>query len=135
MGTHLARARTVGRRWYKPKTTIELRDAYQVVLFVFMHELFHLLVKRSRRNPRQKESMCDRFAARHLVNRFDCKVRDGHHRDLPRDEWDFQDLNRFVARAAMGAKATVRRCSTPAREVLASGGQRLLFPVDSFASR
>ena len=70
MGTNLAKARTIGRRWYKPTYTVELGSGYEVILFVFMHELYHLLVKKARRNTRQKESMCDRFAARHLVERF-----------------------------------------------------------------
>lgn len=99
MGTHVARARTVGRRWYKPVYALTLRHGYDLVLFVFLHELYHLLVKRARRNTRQKESMCDRFATRFLVDRYDVKVLrpDGH--EVPREEWDFQDLDGFVSGA------------------------------------
>ncbi len=99
MGTHLARAKRAGCHWYKPVYSVELKDAYQVVLFVFMHELYHLLVRRVGRNVRQKESMCDRFAARFLVDRCGAVVYTAHGRSVPRDEWDFQDLDRFVAAA------------------------------------
>ena len=68
-------------------------DPYQVVLFVYLHECFHLLVKRARRNTRQKESMCDRYAARYLVDRFGAVVRDEKGRLVPRDVWEFQDLD------------------------------------------
>lgn len=99
MGTHLARAVSVGRRWYKPVYTVELSDGYQVVLFIFLHELYHLLVKRAGRNTRQKESMCDRFAARRLVDDYGAIVRSCR-REIPvRRSWDFQDLDRFVAKA------------------------------------
>ncbi len=94
-----------------------------MVLFVFLHELYHFLVKRARRNPRQKESMCDRFAARYLVERFGATVRDSSGRIVPREAWDFQDLERFVAAArdrraregvAAGTMPTpARACSFP----------------------
>ncbi len=99
MGTHLARAKTVGRAWYKPLYRIRLTDDRQVVLFVFLHEIYHLLVKLARRNTRQKESMCDRFAARYLVDRFGVEVVDEKKKPVPRDVWDFQDLDGFVAAA------------------------------------
>ena len=99
METNIARARTIGRVWRRPLYSVEIKDDYQLALFVFMHELYHLLVKRAGRNTRQKEAMCDRFAARHLVDRFHAPVcRDTGER-APRDEWDFQDLDRFVAAA------------------------------------
>ena len=96
MATHLAKTKSVGRRWYKPLYTMDLASGYDVVLFVFLHELYHLLVKRSRRNTRQKESMCDRFAARYLVDRFGREVRDPTGQPVPREAWDFQDLDGFV---------------------------------------
>ena len=99
MQTALARAKTVGRRWYKPAYTLQLDNAYQLALFIFMHELYHLLVKRAKRNLRQKESMCDRFAARFLVERFGATVRGPGSRLVPREAWDFQDLDGFVAAA------------------------------------
>lgn len=99
MGTHLARAVSVGRRWYKPVYTIELKDGYQVGLFIFLHELYHLLVKNAGRNTRQKESMCDRFAARRLVDDFGAIVRCEKGKIPVRAAWDYQDLERFVAKA------------------------------------
>jgi hypothetical protein len=62
-----------------------------------MHELYHLLIYRARRNIRQKEAMCDRFAARWMVDRFGAIVRDPRGRPVRRSEWDFQDLDGFVA--------------------------------------
>ena len=99
MGTHLARARSNARSWWKPIYTVELADPYQLALFVFLHECFHLLVKRARRNPRQKESMCDRFAARVLADQYGAAVHDERGRPVARQEWDFQDLDRFIAAA------------------------------------
>ena len=101
MRTYVARAKTVGRRWMKPLYTLDMNDGYELVAFIFMHELYHLLVKRSRRNTRQKESMCDRFAVRYMVERFGSVVRDDRGRAVPREEWDFQDLERFVAAARL----------------------------------
>jgi len=98
MGTHLARAVTTQEGWWKPIYTIELADAYQVVLYVFLHECFHWLVKRARRNPRQKESMCDRFAARILVDLHGATVRDADGCPVLRTEWDFQDVEGFISR-------------------------------------
>ena len=109
MKTHLARTRTIGRRWYKPLYTLELHDAYELALFIFMHEFYHLLVKTARRNTRQKESMCDRFAARHLVERFGRAVRDPAGRSVPREAWDFQDLDGFVAPADTKKGTQARR--------------------------
>lgn len=99
MDTNLAKVKLVGQRWRRLAYSIELRNGYEVVLFVFMHELYHLLVKRARRNTRQKESMCDRFAARHLVDHFGAVVRDESGRRVSRELWDFQDLDGFVAAA------------------------------------
>ena len=56
MSTYIARARSNRRYWWKEEYTVELADAYQLVLFVFLHELYHWLVKKVRRNTRQKES-------------------------------------------------------------------------------
>ena len=129
MGTHLARAKTSGRSWYKPMYTVELTSGYEVVLFVFMHELYHLLVRKARRNPRQKESMCDRFAARYLVDRFRAPVRDEGGRLVLRDEWDFQDLDRFVAAAHRRRPGRQPSSGGPNAKGPADAEQLLLFPV------
>ena len=102
MGTHVARTHSDARHWWKPIYTLNLADGYQVVLFVFLHECFHLLVQRARRNPRQKESMCDRFATRILVDTYGLEVCDEKGRPVRRRDWDFQDLDRFI----VGARRT-----------------------------
>ncbi len=129
METYLARARTIGPRWYKPAYTLQLKNGYEVVLFVFMHELYHLLVKRARRNTRQKESMCDRFAASYLVDRFGATVRGPNRRPVPREEWDFQDLHGFVA--AAHDRRTRKWADFSRAEASRGAGERqlLLFPI------
>jgi len=101
MGTYLARSVSADGGWWKPLYTIELADAYGVVLFVLLHEYYHWLIKRARRNTRQKESMCDRFAARILLDRHAATVFDHDGRRVQRETWDFQDLERFVAPALL----------------------------------
>ena len=129
MATHLARSKTCGQYWYKPIYTLQLQDGYQVVLFVFMHELYHLLVRKARRNTRQKESMCDRFAARFLVERYGGCVRDRRGGLVAREAWDYQDVEGFVAAARR------RRPKHPLRAGARSPGenqgdsQLLLFPM------
>lgn len=129
METYLARAVSSCAVWFKPLYSIELADGYQVVLFVLFHEYYHWLIKRARRNTRQKESMCDRFAARILVDRYGAAVRNPQGRLVPREAWDFQDLDRFVAPAL--TKRLTRRESTAAlaRQTpsFEPGAQLLLF--------
>ena len=112
LGTHIARAVTKSRHWVKPIYTVELADARQLAVFLFRHECYHWLLRRARRNERQKESMCDRFAARYMVERFGCRVRDEKGRPVAREDWDFQDVDRFVA----AARPRPRRPSTPGTE-------------------
>ncbi len=128
MGTNLARAKTVGRRWYKPIYTLKISDAYELALFVFMHELYHLLIKRARRNTKQKESRCDRFAARFLVERFGATVRDHKRRLIPREAWDFQDVENFVA-AARDRRAARRPIQLKPKPGNEPDGQLLLFEL------
>jgi len=138
--TNLARARMRGRCWRREVFVLDIADAYQLALFIFLHELYHLLVKRAGRNTRQKESRCDRFAARTLVDRFGAKVFTSSGQSAPREEWDFQDLEGFVARARLkprGNAAKTRAPQTRTREsgplVAAAGAcqQLLLFPIQS----
>jgi hypothetical protein len=100
MGTHIARARGNRTHWWREVYSIVLADAYQLALFVYLHELYHALVHAARRNTRRKEAMCDRFAARVLIEEYGCPIvaRDG--RCVLREEWDFQDLQGFVGAAA-----------------------------------
>lgn len=97
--THLARAQSGRNSWWRDLYTLEIADAGQLALFIYLHEFYHWLVRRARRNTRQKEGMCDRFAARVLVDRWGAVVRDGEGRLVDRGAWDFQDLEGFVAAA------------------------------------
>lgn len=119
--TYIARSRTSGRRWVKPLYSLMIADPQQLFFFVFLHELYHLLVKRTRRNTRQKESMCDRFAARQLVDRFGVEVQGTRSQPVDRPAWDFQDLDRFVAGARLASadnRAIVRlHNARPKREL------------------
>lgn len=99
MATHLARARSSGRTWCRPAYFLTLRDGHELALFIFLHELYHLLVKVAKRNTRQKESMCDRFAAAVLVDDFGAVVTNGRGNLVDRREWHFQNLTGFVEAA------------------------------------
>lgn len=143
MSTYVARAKTTRRAWYKEDIQIELADGYQLVMFVFCHELYHWLVKKAGRNRRQKESMCDRFAARELVERFGCRMLDSDGRPVPRETWDFQNVEGFVApaRRALPPAPTRKSAARAARAVVTPpvgivrpknipGAQLLLFADD-----
>lgn len=106
LATYCARSRKAWGRYYKPRSFIDLCDGYQVCLFIFAHELFHWLIKAAGRNTAQKESMCDRFAARVLVDQYGCILRDPHGRPLRREDWDIQDLDRFVAATRQARRPT-----------------------------
>jgi hypothetical protein len=128
--THCARGRKAWGRYYKPSSFLELCDGYQVCLFIFAHEYYHWLVKQAGRNTSQKESMCDRFAARVLIEDYDCVLRDKHGRPLPRDQWYTQDLDAFVAAVVREpTTATPPQLQRAAREVITEKGsnQLLLF--------
>ncbi len=105
--TVIARPQSNGRYWWRDLYSVELADAYELVLFVFMHEFYHWLVKLARRNVRQKEGRCDRFATRLLVDDYGAAVRNSKGHLVARDAWDFQDLDGFVEAA--------RRCAGRAR--------------------
>lgn len=99
LGTCIARSRRFRHHWARPIFHVTLPDAYQLALFIFLHELYHLLVRIARRNPRQKESMCDRFATRVLVDHHGAIVCAPSGEPVEREIWDFQDLDGFVASA------------------------------------
>ncbi|MFH1419952.1 MAG: hypothetical protein ABII12_16890 [Planctomycetota bacterium] len=134
METMIARPQSDRRHWWRELYSVELRDAYHVALFVFLHEFYHWLVKRARRNVRQKEGRCDRFATRVLVDRYGATVRDSRGKPVPRESWDFQDLDGFVA-AAMRRRGKPRRRpsvsrgspATPAISVPPDCGEQLLL--------
>jgi hypothetical protein len=97
--THIARPRANRTHWWRELYSVDIASADQLVLFVFLHEFYHWLVKQARRNVRQKEGRCDRFATRVLVDRYGAQVRDASGRPVSRSTWDFQDLDGFVAAA------------------------------------
>src|ERR1043166_761729 len=97
--TYAAAARTTRFGWQREIHSLELADAYQLALFIFLHEFYHWLVKKAGRNTRQKEGMCDRFATRVLTDRWGAVLTDPDGRPVERSDWDFQDLDGFVAGA------------------------------------
>ncbi len=101
IASRVARAQTRGRFWFRQSHFVVAADAYQLVLYVFLHEFYHWLIKQAGRNLRQKEAMCDRFAARALVDHHGAAVLDKHGEAVPRHAWDWQDLEGFVSRAAV----------------------------------
>ncbi len=98
MRTNLAKVRSTPRGWRRPEYIVEMKSAYHLAVFIFLHEIYHMLVYRAGRNRRQKESMCDRFAARHLVDHLGAIVRTPRGERVPRALWDFQDLDGFIRR-------------------------------------
>ncbi len=95
--TSIAKAISFKNSWWKPTYHIKVENPYQLALFVFLHEFYHYLVFKARRNPRRKEAMCDRFAIRYLVDHCKLKVFDSSRQPVPRSKWLFQDLDAFVA--------------------------------------
>lgn len=128
--TNIARPRSNRTHWWRELFALELSDSYELVLFVFLHEFYHRLVKRARRNVRQKEARCDRFATRVLVDRYGAVVRDSSGKPASRDSWDFQDLDGFVAAARPAAAKSARRpVAGPGKTVgPLRPGDQLTFP-------
>lgn len=96
---HLAKACSNRWYWWRSAYYLTLSDAYELVLFIYLHELYHYLVKQAGLSPRRKEAMCDRFAARVLVDQYGCPVTDSRGKSVPRQSWDFQDLDGMVSAA------------------------------------
>lgn len=129
MDTHIAKARRWGNVWRRPLYSMEIKDAYQLALFIFMHELYHLLVKRAGRNTRQKEAMCDRFAARHLIERFGLTIKTDTGERASRAAWDFQDLEGFVAAARDRSLQQVRAARSAIKPGRYNSEQLMLFKM------
>lgn len=100
LATCIARTRSRPDGWERPLYYVMCDSAYELSMFIFMHELYHLLLNKAGRNMRQKEARCDRFATRYVTDRLGCSVVDSCQKPVIRDEWDFQDLEGFVAKAA-----------------------------------
>jgi hypothetical protein len=79
----VARGRTVRGVWRRSLHALQVPGAEELVTFVFLHECCHWLIHKARRNGRCKEAVCDRFAARYLVESCGCVLRDGD--DQPAD--------------------------------------------------
>lgn len=111
-GTNVARARSNRTHWWREVYRLTVADGYQLALFVYLHELFHFLVKAAGRNPRRKESMCDRFATAVLVDHYGAALTDSAGHPVARDCWDINDTAGFVERAPRSGQlelALVRR--------------------------
>ncbi len=107
--THIARPQSNRRIWWRELYGVEAADPTQLAFFIFMHEFYHWLVRKARRNRRQKEGRCDRFAVRAMVDRWGTPIFDTRGRQVARNQWDFQDLDGFVASARRGFRPMVRR--------------------------
>jgi hypothetical protein len=101
IAARIAPAKTRGRYWFRQRCYVVVADARQLVLYVFLHEFYHWLIKLAGRNLRQKEAMCDRFAAGVLVDHHGVAVVDSKGNAVPREAWDWQDLEGFVRRAVV----------------------------------
>jgi hypothetical protein len=99
MGTNIGKACSTPGGWYREVFYLTLANAEQLALFVYLHELFHYLVKQAKRSPKRKEAMCDRFAACALVDGHGCPVHRASGEPVPRELWDFKNLGAFVAAA------------------------------------
>jgi hypothetical protein len=99
LNTNIAKAQSTHNGWRREVYQLIVANAEQLALFVYLHELFHYLVNQAKRSPRRKEAMCDRFAARALVDHHGCRVRRSTGRPVRRESWDFKDLDTFIAAA------------------------------------
>jgi len=114
--TAIAKARSYGRTWWKPSYHVKVENAYQLALFVFLHEFYHYLIHRARRNSHRKEAMCDRFAVRYLTNHCRLTVYDTNGNLVSRMAWLFQDLDGFVANRQTLTGAAVRAARRPRKK-------------------
>ena len=117
LGTNVAKARSNRTHWWRETYRVTVADAYQLALFVYLHELYHYLVKLAGYSPRRKESRCDRFATRALVDEYGGRVHDSRGRAVPRELWDFQDLDAFVAKARREPSRRPTKLKPPARQI------------------
>lgn len=110
MDTSIAKAHSTRTGWQREVYSLTVANAEQLALFVYLHELFHYLVKLAGRSPRRKEAMCDRFAARALVDDYGCRVRHRSGRPARRQSWDFKDLDAFLAAAPKQPQMSLPFC-------------------------
>ena len=122
MQTHIARPESNRTHWWRELYELELASPEELVLFIFLHEFYHYLIRLAGRNGRQKEGRCDRFATRTLVDDYGAAVLNSHGSCVERRLWDFQDLDGFVAKARQlshrkkGGRETPKPLRQSARE-------------------
>jgi hypothetical protein len=134
MQTHIARPQSNRTHWWRQLYAVDLGDASELALFIFLHEFYHRLVHRARRNVRQKEARCDRFATRVLVDGYGAAVLDPAGRPVSREAWDFQDLDGFVAAARRAIRQRSRNRlphPSPAQAARDAFGQQLTLFTDA----
>lgn len=134
MQTHIARPQSNRTHWWRELYAVDLAGADELALFIFLHEFYHRLVHRARRNVRQKEARCDRFATRVLVDGYGAAVLDPAGRPVSRDAWDFQDLDGFVAAARRPLRRPIRNRRPhppPAQPAMGVSGKQLSLFTDS----
>ncbi len=125
LGAQIAKSRSNRTHWWRETYRLVVADGYQLALFVFLHELYHYLVKLAGRSPRRKEARCDRFAARALVDYYGVRVLDARGRPVARERWDFQDLDALVATAPkVGVQGMLFAGFGPREIPVVSGGVR-----------
>ncbi len=93
----------VARGWRRPLLYLTVPDAERLALFVFLHELYHWLAYRAGRSPRWKETQCDRFAARVLVDEHQCRMDDEKGAPVARSAWDIGDPIGLILRGPKSA--------------------------------
>ena len=99
LATHVARPQSNATHWWRELYELTLADAYQLALFIYLHELCHYLIKRAGRSVKRREGACDRFAARVLVDHYGSSLRDSHGREPARDSWDILNLDALLSDA------------------------------------
>jgi hypothetical protein len=62
----VARPQSNRTHWWREVFRLSVADAYQLALFVFLHEFYHYLIKQAGRGRQRREAVCDRFATRAL---------------------------------------------------------------------
>lgn len=124
LSTHVARPQSNATHWWRELYELTLADAYQLALFIYLHELCHYLIKRAGRSVKRREGACDRFAARVLIDQYGCPLRDSHGREPPRDSWDILNFDSLLDDAP---RATEPRPPDPPR--LPAPPHERLIPV------
>ena len=117
LGTQVARCQRNRTHWWRELYRLIIADAYQLALFVFLHEFYHYLIKQAGRSRQRREALCDRFATRALVDYYGARLVDSRGRPVARDRWDFRDLESLVAAAPQTGVQGLFFAATGARKI------------------